>query len=272
MRVIQELKKIITLSLFFSKRDIKARFAGSFLGTTWLILYPLCLIAMFYFVFSQVLKIKIPGAFKGSFLLFFLSAFFPWLSLQEGLMRASSSILDNAETVKKVPFPLESLPLGMVLSSSFCHFSAFLLFYLFNLTSFLFHKGPASFITFFLESALSILILIFFQTIMAFGIALLLSSVCTYLRDLVQVVSLALQVWFYATPVVYPFEMVPESLRKLLLINPYLGFVEGYREAIFSGLIKLNPAKVYSFAFSLVIFILGLRIFERLKQGFADVL
>ncbi len=272
MKVIQELKKIATLSLFFSKRDIKARFAGSFLGTTWLVLYPLCLIVMFYFVFSQVLKIKIPGAFKGSFLLFFLSAFFPWLSLQEGLMRASSSILDNAETVKKVPFPLESLPLGMVLSSSFCHFSAFLLFYAFNLISFLIHNGPLSFITFFPKSALSILILLVFQTVMASGIALLLSSVCAYLRDLVQVVSLALQLWFYATPVVYPLDMVPKSLKKLLFLNPYLGFVQGYREAIFSGLIRADAVKLYSFTFSIAIFFLGLKVFERLKQGFADVL
>lgn len=272
MKAILELKKVVALSIFFSKRDIKARFAGSFLGTAWLILYPLCLIAMFYFVFSQVLKIKIPGAFKGSFLLFFLSAFFPWLSLQEGLMRASSSILDNAETVKKVPFPLESLPLGMVLSSSLCHFSAFFLFYAFNLATFLFHKGPLPFVPLFLKSALSILILLFFQTVMVSGIALLLSSICAYLRDLVQVVSLVLQLWFYATPVVYPIEMVPEPLKRILFINPYLGFVQGYREAIFSGLIRLDAIKAYSFIFSLAIFIFGLKVFEKLKQGFADVL
>ena len=272
MRAIQELKSIVTLSIFFSKRDIKARFAGSFLGTAWLILYPLCLIAMFYFVFSQVLKIRIPGVFKESFLLFFLSAFFPWLSLQEGLMRASSSILDNAETVKKVPFPLESLPLGMIFSSSLCHFSAFLLFYIFTLVTFALHNGLISFMLFFLKSALSILLLLLFQTLMASGIALFLSSVCAYLRDLVQVVSLALQVWFYATPVVYPIDMVPRSLKKLLLLNPYLGFVQGYREAIFSGQIRVDAVKIYSFAFSVIIFIFGLKVFERLKQGFADVL
>ncbi|MDQ7033002.1 MAG: ABC transporter permease [Desulfonauticus sp.] len=262
------LKSIFHFSLFFAKRDIKTRFAGSVLGVIWLIIQPVCLILIYFFVFSSVLKIKLsPEAGTGSFLVFLLIGLFPWLAFQEGCIRAATSIIDNAETVKKIPFPLESLPIGVIISSGCIHLCAFFIF----LAGYIIYAIAIKHM--FIPITISLLpIYILLQLIMTTGIGFFFASICTYLRDLVQVFNLAFQVWFYATPIVYPISMVPDKLKPIISINPLTGLIETYRTLILTGNIPIKPFQLMAVVFSFICFIIGLFVFSKLKQGFSDVL
>ena len=262
------LKSIIHFSLFFMKKDIKARFAGSALGIVWLVIQPVCLIVIYFFVFSSVLKIRLsPDIGTNSFLVFLLIGLFPWMAFQEGCIRSATSIIDNADAVKKIPFPLESLPIGVILSSFCIHLSAFFIFVL----------GYLGYSVFFQNHVLNPVIFILpvyvlLQLIMTIGIGFFFAAFCTYLRDLVQVFNILFQVWFYATPIVYPLSMVPDRLKQVIYLNPLTGLIESFRTIILQGVIPLSSSTLFAIIFSCLCFLGGSYIFIKLKQGFSDVL
>ncbi len=262
------LKSLIHFSLFFAKKDIKTRFAGSLLGVFWMFIQPMCFIIIYFFVFSTVLKIKLsPASGTQSFLVFLLTGLFPWMAFQEGCMRAATSIIDNAEAVKKIPFPLESLPLGVIISSACMHLTA--------LTIFVIAYGVYLWIkshTFLPLTVVFLPAFIFFQLLATLGISLFLAAICTYLRDLIQVFNLLFQVWFYATPIVYPIYMIPKKLQPFVMMNPLTGLIELYRDVILKGKLSFAPYKIWSIIFVCLVLWLGVTIFKRLKPGFADVL
>jgi len=262
------LKSVIHFSLFFMKKDIKARFAGSALGVLWLVIQPICLILIYFFVFSSVLKIRLSSDIgTNSFLVFLLIGLFPWLAFQEGCIRAATSIIDNAEAVKKIPFPLESLPIGVILSCFCIHLSAFFIFVL----------GYLGYSVFWQNQSLSPVILllpvyIFLQLIMTIGIGFFFAAFCTYLRDLAQVFNLLFQVWFYATPIVYPLSMVPERLKQLIYLNPLTGLIESYRSIVLGGKLPTQTYQLLFTIFACLCLLTGYYTFKKFKTGFADVL
>ena len=262
------LKSLIHFSLFFAKRDIKTRFAGSMLGVLWMFVQPICLIFIYFFVFSTVLKIKLmPAAGTQSFLVFLLIGLFPWMAFHEGCMKSATSIIDNGEAVKKIPFPLESLPLGVIISAACIHLIALIIFVI----GYGFYLGIEHH-TFLPITVLLLPIVMFVQILATLGIGLFLAAISTYLRDLIQVFNVLFQIWFYGTPIVYPFYMIPEKLQIFVKINPLTGLLEIYRDVILKGKLFFEPYQVWSIIFSLLMLWTGMKIFKRLKLGFADVL
>jgi ABC-type polysaccharide/polyol phosphate export permease len=265
---IQKLKKLIHFTLFFAKKDIKSRFAGSFLGILWVLIQPICLIGIYFFIFSTVLKIRLlPEAGTDSFLVFLLIGLFPWMAFQEGCIRAATSIIDNGEAVKKIPFPLESLPLGVILSSACIHLSAMFIFLIgYEMYQYIISNTLPSWY---------LLLFFFYMSLQLFftaGIGFFLAAICTYLRDFIQIFNLIFQIWFYATPIVYPISMVPSKLIKFLYINPFTGLIESYRDVILKNILPIEQYEVYFIIIAIVSFYIGRKIFQKLKQGFADVL
>jgi ABC-type polysaccharide/polyol phosphate export permease len=262
------LKSLIHFSLFFAKKDIKSRFAGSLLGVFWLFVQPMCFIVIYFFVFSTVLKIRLSsGTGTQSFLVFLLTGLFPWMGFQEGCMRAATSIIDNGEAVKKIPFPLESLPLGVIISAACMHLTALVIFVI-GYGVYLWIKSH----TFLPLTVLFLPVLMFLQILATLGIGLFLAGICTYLRDLIQVFNLLFQVWFYATPIVYPIYMIPKKLQPFVKMNPLTGLTELYRDVILKGKLSFEVYKGWSIVFVLLALWLGIKVFKRLKLGFADVL
>ncbi len=259
------------LIAYFARRELRNRIAGNIGGLAWTIVQPLMMILIFIFIFSVVLKVKLPGkANTPSFTLFMISGFIPWSQFQEGIFRASASIIENRDAVKKISFPLGTLIVGYVLAVGLIYLVPFILLCLYcigraiHLTLIPITKVP---ITLTLLATIYLL-----QTTFTVGLGAALASLAVYIRDTLQILPILMQVWFYATPIVYPKEMVPEKFRLILSANPWYAFVECYRSLLFYGKIPSADKVVFITLTSVAVLIIGVRIFKKLRDGFVDVL
>lgn len=256
-----KLYKLLPPLLF---RDIKERYAGSIFGIFWTVLQPILLITLYWLVFSQILKIRIPSDTGDvPFLAFLLSGVLPWFALQDGIMRGSSSILDRRHIIKKVNFPAYIFPLSAVLSS-FIHYAIGILIFL---IVFFIWKGSVLPLQIFF-----IFLMLCLQILLASGLALLFSSLSVYIRDIVQMLGFFFQLIFYSSTILYPLSVVPERLQFIILLNPVTALAEAYHDLI---LYDRFP-DFYSIGYLILITNLsvlgGIYTFRKLKNGFSDVL
>ena len=263
---------VLSIAWYFAKSEMRNRVAGSVGGALWLFLQPLLLILMFFFIFSVVMRIKInsPYIVSRSFSVFMITGLLPWLALQDGIARASVSVLENREVVKKVLLPVVALPIGYCLSAHILYGSVFLIYTLFCL----FKLASSGSVGLYKLVVLMLLTCSIFciQFVMALGIGLLMSGLAVFIRDVAQILPLLLQVWFYATPIVYPEYMVPSKVRFFLFLNPYTCIVESLRSVLLSGNLPRVGMMLYAVGSAVVFFVVGYFVFRTLKAGFADVL
>lgn len=246
----------------FVRRDFESRYAGSMLGVFWSLVQPAWQLLLFTFVFSTVLKISLLGERTGNFGVFLFCGLMPWLALHEGLSRGATAIVDNASLVKKIQFPSEVLVLAMVLGA--------ILQQGINTVVFLVVLGFLGELHF---SGLWLLLLALpLQVALTLGLGLLVATVNTFVRDVAQVLGLALTGWFYLTPVVYPLAQVPEKWRRLLELNPVTGLVQLYRAAFLGGELPSASALLPLLIAAPLALAIGLGIFRRAKARFADEL
>lgn len=262
--MLNKLKKLYKLLPPLILRDIHERYAGSVIGILWTFLQPLLFIAVYWLVFSEILRIRIhTDTGEIPFIVFLLSGLLPWFALQEGVLRGTSSIIDKRNVIKKVIFPSELFPLSSVLSAFIHHALGFLIF----LIGFFVWRGEVS--MFQIASILAILLL---QILLASGLALLFSSLCVYLRDIAHILNIGFQVLFYISTILYPLTAVPEKLRTFVFLNPVTSLAESYHNII---LYNRHP-EIEHLSYLLVIttasVIAGVYTFRKLKKGFSDVL
>ena len=242
------------------RRDLAGRYAGSALGVVWALLQPLWQLLLFNFVFSTVLRVPLTGERTGSFAVFLFCGLLPWLAVQESLMRSATAITDNANLVKKVTFPAELLILSVVLAA-LLHEAMALLVFLAVLAA----LGSLGL------SGLPILLLaVVLQLVLTLGLGLLLAASHVLLRDVAQLLGMALTIWFYCTPIVYPLRLVPERVRTLLGLNPLTVLVGLYRWALLGGDGVGWQGIAVLVAAAVVLLSAGLWVFRRLESGFAD--
>ena len=179
-------------------RDFKGRYAGSFMGFFWAVAVPFINMCFYIFIFSYVLKIK--TGIKGieGFGIFIISGFIPWLGFQEALTRAASCMIDNSFMIKKISFPLDVIPLYVVFSATINMLIGWVVFLLYlGLT-----RGIHSL------WALMVLPLTVVQLVLTLGLSFLLAALGVFVRDVVHVIGVLLLLWMYATPIIYPLNMV----------------------------------------------------------------
>jgi homopolymeric O-antigen transport system permease protein len=245
-------------------REVKERFAGSAFGLAWAILQPLFQILMFWFIFSQVMRIRIKAdTGEVPFIAFLLSALLPWFALSEGALKGASSIVEKGYLIKKVFYPTELFPISAVLTAFFFHGIGFVLF----LAGYALHTGgpqPAC-----LAGLALIMVLQFFFTA---GLALFFSSMAVYVRDILQILGIVLQVLAYTTTIFFPLNSIPAAMRPFISLNPLTPLIEGYHSIVIYQ--RLPGAEQFLFVgvLSLTVFSLGAFFFRKLKRGFADVL
>lgn len=246
----------------FVLRDIKGRFAGSMGGILWTLINPLATIIVYMFVFSIVLRVQVTADEAGtaSFAVYFLSGLFPWLVFSEGLSRSVGCLIENANLITKVVFPVELLPAGAILASFFVNGPGILLF-----LSYLIIQGYAH-ITWLL-----VLILVPLQMLFTWGIASFLAAASVFIRDIRELVGIIVMVWFFATPIIYPLSMVPADIKPLISLNPMCTFADLYRDALLIHQIHWLPVGhlciVCLFSYGV-----GAWFFMRAKPAFGDVL
>ncbi len=245
------------------RRDFQQRFVGSAAGWLWGVIHPLVLLLSWTFVFQICLRVPLPkGDLTQNYTLFLFCGFLPWLLFQETVQRSSAALLEHSNLITKTVFPAEVIPVSIFLSSLIHHTIALAL----AMTAVVIVLGHLSPMVLFLP------VYMFLVGLLAVGLGWIVSSLHVYLRDTAQVVTVALTLWFWITPIFISERQVPERFRLIVKLNPLSFVVRAYRERLLStrwpDLHELAIVAAYGAAF----FIVGGLFFRQLKRGFADVL
>jgi homopolymeric O-antigen transport system permease protein len=262
-RPLWELPGRFELIMSLARRELLARYKGSLLGIVWAVVTPIVTIAIFTFIFAGLF-----GARFGSrgtpwdYALYIFCGLLPWTMFQETAQQSATTIVAHANLVKRVVFPLETLPVAQALSS----------------------LGTQAFGTIALVIATLVIhrevhptilwwpVLIVPQLLATLGAAWLIASLGVFLRDIAQGVTLLLMAWMFLTPIIYPESIVPDRYRRFIEANPFTALIRSYRRIFMEGAAPDWPSLAYFTAFALVLFVFGYWWFARTRKNFADVI
>lgn len=241
----------------FTQRDIKLRYKQTGLGIVWAILQPLLTMLIFTIFFGSLAKIPSEGI---PYPLFVLSALLPWTLFAEGLTRSTTSMVLNANIMTKVYFPRLIMPLSSVISPLVDFGISFIILIIMMVYYGFVPSLNLVFLPFFLLLALAT----------SLGVGLWLSALNVKYRDFQYTVPFLIQIWMFASPVVYASSLVPSPLRIWYGLNPMAGVIEGFRWALLgSG----APSAMILVSVGMVILLLvsGMFYFRRMEQYYADI-
>ncbi|VAW43135.1 hypothetical protein MNBD_CHLOROFLEXI01-2044 [hydrothermal vent metagenome] len=242
-------------------REIRVRYKQSVLGATWAVLQPLALMLMFTFVFSQIVRLETDFPYP----IFSYTGLLPWTLFATSISFGVNSLINNMNLVTKTYFPREVLPFGVIGAALFDFLIASSIFVLLMV----YYQIPVTI------HFLWIPVFIIIQIFLMLGVILIGSALTVFYRDVRYVVPLGIQLWFYATPIIYPIKMVEESLpqyRTLYALNPMVGIVESYRNVILEGIPPNFTDLGIAAAVSVVLFIGAYIMFKRLEVLFNDLI
>jgi len=248
-----------TLMASMVRRDILARYRGSFGGSLWTILNPLLLMATYFFVFGVVLKTKFEG---GSYILYFLAGILPWLAFSEAVGRSPSIMLEYRSFVKKLVFPLETLPINLVIAGAVTEAIGLSIFTLGLLVAQ--HSVPMSVVW--------LPVLIVPQLLFTLGLCWFLAALGVFLRDLGQIIGFLLTAWFFLTPICYPESQLHGTIFKILSYNPMFVLVRGYRAVFLENRAPDAGPLIALWVAAVVLAVFGHAFFHRMRRSFADVI
>lgn len=243
----------------WSTRIIRARYQQSILGGLWAILQPLATVLIFTVVFSFLLKVDTGNI---PYVVFSYTAMVPWLFFSSAITDMVDSIVSNMNLVSKIYFPREIL----VFSALAARFVDFLIAFIILIVLIIIYHLPVN-----LLAWLFLPVILICQILLALGIGLFASALNAFFRDIKHVFTLIMQLWLYATPIIYPVTLVPENLRDYYYFNPMVGIIEGYRSILLHGTLPGNSF-IFSIVISLLIFVGGYLFFKKVEAQFADII
>lgn len=237
------------------QRDLTVKYKGSLLGVAWSLLHPLVMVAVYTLAFRYVVRVPIER-----FPLFLLSGLLPWMFFTSALSAATSSVADNGTLVRKVAFPRAVLPLAAVASA----LVQFLLMYTVLVPTSLVMGGGVS------VAWGALVPVVLLQTAFTAGLGLLLATAYVFARDARHLLDVALQVWFWLTPIVYAASLAPERLRWWLQFNPMLHFVTAYQDIVTKHAVPSLATLTLLSALAAVSLSTGWTVFARAQKRFAE--
>ena len=255
---VRQLPEYRELIVNFALREIRAKYKQALFGVTWAIIQPIVLMAMLTIVFSYFARIPSDGI---PYPLFLFAALLPWQFFSGALSRGTSALVNQAALITKIYFPRESLVLAG-LAAALVDFAITAVVFIALLVYY--HVMPT--LTWLWVSPILLT-----QIALSLGLMLLLAPLNAMYRDVGQAIPLMIQVWMYATPIMYPASLVPISVRPYYLLNPMAVIIESYRAAMLRNQIPELVPLAFAAAFSLAVLIGGYRIFKRLEKRIADV-
>ena len=262
-RPLWQLLRRLDLIISLTKRELMARYRGSVLGLLWTLVTPMVMIAIFTIIFAGIFKAKFgTSSSQWDYALYLFCGLLPWNAFQESVQLSSGTIVARANLVKRVVFPLETLPVSLSLAAVVNQLFGTLV--LVVAAAVLRHEIHATII--FLP------LILIPQIIATFGAAWLVAALGVFVRDIVQGVALVLMAWMYLTPIIYPESLVPENYRRAINLNPFTPLVRNYRRVILDGLSPDWQGLAYFLAFAMVLFLFGYWWFARSRKNFADVI
>jgi teichoic acid transport system permease protein len=258
-------KRKLVMSLALA--DFRKRFVGSYFGVAWIFVQPIVTILIYYLVFQVAFFAEAP--IDEPYVIWFVPGIVPWFFLSEALNHATNCLFEYSYLVKKVVFKVSVLPMVKIISSILVHG----IFILIMVIVFMIYGRMPS--VYWLQT----IYYSFCLFALLIGISFITSSITVLFRDMAQIVSIALQFGIWATPIMWHpqmdrFEGKLDSYIWIFKINPLYYIVEGYRESMVTeaGFWEKPLDTLYFWAFTAVVFIVGLKLFKKLKPHFADVL
>jgi ABC-type polysaccharide/polyol phosphate export permease len=242
-------------------RDLKARYRGSVLGFFWSFVNPLLLLLIYSFVFTVVLPSSHPKELE-PYALFMFCGILPWTWFSSSLLEASNVLISGGNLIKKVLFPAEVLPIVTVLANMVHFFLGLPILAVFVL----YYQRPIDPL-----ELLWLPAIVLVQLILTTGLAFLLSALTVHFRDLKDLLGNILTLWFFATPIIYSVEMAPADMRWWLNINPMTHLMRSYQEVLFfEGPFSHQRWLAGLGVGSIVVFLAGYFVFDRLRDSFAE--
>ena len=246
----------------FLRREITSRYVGSASGVLWALASPLAQLAVLSVVFSHIFRVESGPATHGlQFVTFVAVALWPWIMFSESVNRGLAAITANGDLVRKVAFPHILLVLSSVSAA-----------YIVNLTGFVAVMAVLAFIdpALRLSGLPALLLALLPHFVLSLAVAMMLAAVQAFVRDMAHVMAVLLSILFYATPIVYPSSMVPESLRGWLALNPHAFFSERFRQAM-SGAASFGLADLAWLAACALLAYGAFLFFRRLSPYFEEL-
>ena len=237
------------------KKDIRGKYKGSFLGILWSFINPLLTVIVYAIVFPYILRVQ-----QENYLIFLIIGIIPWTFVTSTIAYGTTTILGNADIIKKVFFPREILPISVALSGLVNFFISCLIIFIF-----MFFSGIG-----FTKYIILLPLIALIQFVLLLGIIFITSSVNIYMRDLEYIVNFFINLLFYATPIIYSVDMFPDKFKWVLNLNPLATIITSYRDILYYGQLPNLTMLMWVGLFSFILLIIGYAIFRKLEKGFAE--
>lgn len=252
-----EIYKYRNMLISFVKKDLRGRYKGSVLGFIWTFINPLMQLIVFSLVFPFIMRFDIPN-----YAAFLFVALVPWMYFSATLVGGCTQIFSQSSLVTKIYFPREIIPLtfaiGGLCNMFFAYLIIFPMLFVFNISL----SGHLLWLP----------VLFIIQGILCMGVALMVSAIYVYFRDIEHILGICAMALQFLTPVIYDINMLPERMQSLIMINPMTLLVLNYRNIVFYG---TTPDLFYisvGLVTAVFIFLSGMFIFNKLQRGFAEAM
>jgi lipopolysaccharide transport system permease protein len=246
-----------------AKRDFTERYSGSVLGFTWSFIYPLINILIYMIIFGNLMGARLPGMTSmWGYGIYLIAGIVPWTAFANTVTRSSTVFLDKKNIITKIHLDLPTLPLFIVISETITFIVTFLIF-----LGILFVTGYS-----FSPYLAFIPVIYFIQQLFAYALGLFLAMFVVFLRDLREIVTIGFQIWFWFTPIVYVFEILPPLAQQILFWNPALAFISAYHDVFILGKMPSFLYLSIVLIMSSILIIVDYVIFKKLEKDIRDFL
>lgn len=245
------------LLYFLMWRDVKVRYKQTALGAAWAIIQPLFAMAIFTLFFGRLAGVPSDGI---PYPIFAYAGLLPWMFFSNAVTNSGNSLVGSSNLITKVYFPRMIIPAAAV-GSGLVDFVIALLI----LVVLMVYYGVA--VTF---NLLMFPVLVALTMLLALGVGMLMSGLNVKYRDVRHALPFVIQLWMFATPIVYPASLVPERWRLVYALNPLTGIIEGYRSSLFGAAFDWATLGT-SAAITIAVLIYSAYSFRRMERGFADL-
>ena len=261
--MITAVKDNVKLILKLARNDLKSRYSGSAFGLIWAYVQPLVTILVFWYVFQ--VGFKNPPVENVEYILWFVAGYIPWTFFNDGIMSSANVFYEYSYLVKKMKFKIWQLPIIKIFSSLFIH--AFFLVFILAIYLLYGHRPTWAWLSIFYYSFCIMALLV--------GLTYMVSALSVFLKDNTQLVNVIMQIGFWLTPIFWAESAMTDGVLRVLQKNPMYYIVMGYRDAMIDGIgFWREPlsATLYFWIVTILIGVLGISVYKKLKDHFADLI
>jgi homopolymeric O-antigen transport system permease protein len=241
-------------------REVKSRYKQSILGYFWVILNPLAQMLVMSFAFSIILRIPTNAGANIPYSIFLFVGLLPWLLFSNSLSSSTTSLVASSSLITKIYFPRTILVLSTIIAKIIDFLFAILVLVVYMII----YNIPITW------NILWVIPIFFIQQIFTLGLSFFFAAANLLYRDIQYLLNMIILLWFYATPIIYPADIVPEKYKFVFQINPMAVIINAYRQVILGGGEPKYSSLIIGIIVSLIVLFIGFSYFKSREKIFAD--